>query len=191
MPSRLPQPSPLPWGPQQRTQGLTLPLCQGLTRILKSGWSVSYVSRKPGSGCEGVGQQEVPQDSRDTALGGPGDVPFRGGVGEERVGELGRAKCKVNRDAMEVESSTYTDFISCDRAGRRNAVHDIQRDATTISMRKLTEDLGDLAVQGAGELPQAPATLERIWPQQGSSGSSGGNESEMWEFLVACALSKE
>ncbi|XP_074013380.1 cAMP-dependent protein kinase inhibitor gamma [Numenius arquata] len=53
------------------------------------------------------------------------------------------------RDAMEVESSTYTDFISCDRAGRRNAVHDIQRDATTISMRKLTEDLGDLAVEGA------------------------------------------
>lgn len=50
---------------------------------------------------------------------------------------------------MEVESSTYTDFISCDRAGRRNAVHDIQREATTISMRKLTEDMGDLAVEGA------------------------------------------
>ncbi|EOB03640.1 cAMP-dependent protein kinase inhibitor gamma, partial [Anas platyrhynchos] len=56
---------------------------------------------------------------------------------------------------MEVESSTYTDFISCDRAGRRNAVHDIQRDATTISMRKLTEDISDLTVEGAGELPQA------------------------------------
>ncbi|KAF4793315.1 cAMP-dependent protein kinase inhibitor gamma isoform X1 [Turdus rufiventris] len=56
---------------------------------------------------------------------------------------------QVNRDAMEVESSTYTDFISCDRAGRRNAVHDIQREATTISMRKLTEDMGDLAVEGA------------------------------------------
>lgn len=59
---------------------------------------------------------------------------------------------------MEVESSTYTDFISCDRAGRRNAVHDIQRDATTISMRKLTEDLGDLAVEGAGELLQTPVS---------------------------------
>ncbi|NXD26576.1 IPKG inhibitor, partial [Spelaeornis formosus] len=52
---------------------------------------------------------------------------------------------------MEVESSTYTDFIACDRAGRRNAVHDIQQEATTISMRKLTEDMGDLAVEGAGE----------------------------------------
>ncbi|KAM6113176.1 cAMP-dependent protein kinase inhibitor gamma [Pterocles gutturalis] len=50
---------------------------------------------------------------------------------------------------MEVESSTYTDFIACDRAGRRNAVHDIQQEATTISMRKLTEDLCDLAVEGA------------------------------------------
>ncbi|XP_040464492.1 cAMP-dependent protein kinase inhibitor gamma isoform X1 [Falco naumanni] len=61
---------------------------------------------------------------------------------------------------MEVESSTYTDFISCDRAGRRNAVHDIQRDATTISMRKLTKDLGDLAVEGAGELLQTPKAKE-------------------------------
>uniref|UniRef100_A0A669P2Z3 cAMP-dependent protein kinase inhibitor gamma n=1 Tax=Phasianus colchicus TaxID=9054 RepID=A0A669P2Z3_PHACC len=50
---------------------------------------------------------------------------------------------------MEVESSTYTDFISCDRAGRRNAVHDIQRDANTISMRKLTKDIGELGVEGA------------------------------------------
>ncbi|XP_072205983.1 cAMP-dependent protein kinase inhibitor gamma [Excalfactoria chinensis] len=50
---------------------------------------------------------------------------------------------------MEVESSTYTDFISCDRAGRRNAVHDIQRDANTISMRKLTTDIGELGVKGA------------------------------------------
>ncbi|NXN12340.1 IPKG inhibitor, partial [Indicator maculatus] len=52
---------------------------------------------------------------------------------------------------MEVESSTYTDFISCDRAGRRNAVHDIQQEATAISMRQLSEDLGDLAVGAAGE----------------------------------------
>ncbi|NXI67935.1 IPKG inhibitor, partial [Anseranas semipalmata] len=52
---------------------------------------------------------------------------------------------------MEVESNMYIDFISCDRAGRRNAVHDIQRDASTISMRKLTEDISDLAVKGTGE----------------------------------------
>ncbi|NXW87320.1 IPKG inhibitor, partial [Alopecoenas beccarii] len=52
---------------------------------------------------------------------------------------------------MEVESSTYTDFISSDRAGRRNAVYDIQQEATTISMRKLTGDVGNLSVEGPGE----------------------------------------
>ncbi|NXJ05242.1 IPKG inhibitor, partial [Odontophorus gujanensis] len=52
---------------------------------------------------------------------------------------------------MEVESSTYADFISCDRAGRRNAVHDIQQDANTISMSSLTKDIGELDVEGAGE----------------------------------------
>ncbi|XP_009996996.1 PREDICTED: cAMP-dependent protein kinase inhibitor gamma [Chaetura pelagica] len=50
---------------------------------------------------------------------------------------------------MEVESSTYSDFISCDRAGRRNAVHDIQRDASSIALRKLSQELGDLSVEGA------------------------------------------
>lgn len=64
--------------------------------------------------------------------------------------------CFLRSNAMEVESSMYTDFISCDRAGRRNAVHDIHQDATTVSVRKLTEDLGDLAVEGAGELLQTP-----------------------------------
>ncbi|XP_052539677.1 cAMP-dependent protein kinase inhibitor gamma isoform X1 [Tympanuchus pallidicinctus] len=67
---------------------------------------------------------------------------------------------KEHRDAMEVESSTYTDFISCDRAGRRNAVHDIQRDANTISMRKLTKDIGELGVEGA-ESEEASTSSER------------------------------
>ncbi|XP_071882649.1 cAMP-dependent protein kinase inhibitor gamma isoform X1 [Anas platyrhynchos] len=69
----------------------------------------------------------------------------------------------VHRNSMEVESSTYTDFISCDRAGRRNAVHDIQRDATTISMRKLTEDISDLTVEGADS--EAPSTSSESDPE--------------------------
>ncbi|XP_024079064.1 cAMP-dependent protein kinase inhibitor gamma isoform X1 [Trachemys scripta elegans] len=50
---------------------------------------------------------------------------------------------------MEIEPS-YTDFISCDRTGRRNAIHDIQGDATSISMRKLAGDIGELSIEGAG-----------------------------------------
>lgn len=71
MPSCLPQAPPLPWGSEQSTQGLALPRCRGLAGIVKSGWTISYISGKPGSGCEDVGQQEVPWNSEDSAVGGP------------------------------------------------------------------------------------------------------------------------
>lgn len=62
--------------------------------ILGSAWTISYLSRKPGSGCEDVGQQEVPWDSGHSAMGGSGDVLMARREGKE-FGELGKAKYKV------------------------------------------------------------------------------------------------
>ena len=95
------------------------------------------------------------------------------------------------RDAMEVESSTYTDFISCDRAGRRNAVHDIQRDANTISMRKLTKDISELGVEGAGEGLQALGMAQDTppgWAQPETTAKQSPREpsvvGDTWEDLL-------
>lgn len=55
--------------------------------------TISYIRGKPSSGCEDVGQQGVPWDSGDSAVGGPGDVLKARREGRE-FGELGRAKHK-------------------------------------------------------------------------------------------------
>ncbi|XP_053310178.1 cAMP-dependent protein kinase inhibitor gamma [Spea bombifrons] len=48
---------------------------------------------------------------------------------------------------MDVESA-YSEFISCDRTGRRNAVPDIKGESTP-GVRDLSENMGEMNLQGA------------------------------------------
>uniref|UniRef100_A0A3B5MMR0 Protein kinase (cAMP-dependent, catalytic) inhibitor gamma n=1 Tax=Xiphophorus couchianus TaxID=32473 RepID=A0A3B5MMR0_9TELE len=51
---------------------------------------------------------------------------------------------------MDVETS-YSDFINCDRTGRRNAVPDITGEgAATASTSELTKDMAEMDLKAAG-----------------------------------------
>lgn len=76
---------------------------------------------------------------------------------------------------MDVESA-YTEFITCDRTGRRNAVPDIKGEGSSKGgVRELSENMGDLSIQGAEGQAEAAASNSGQEPtpeaQDGSSPS--------------------
>lgn len=50
---------------------------------------------------------------------------------------------------MDVEAS-YSEFINCDRTGRRNAVPDITGDAVSVGAGELTKDMAQMDLKAAG-----------------------------------------
>ncbi|KAG8566857.1 hypothetical protein GDO81_013394 [Engystomops pustulosus] len=75
---------------------------------------------------------------------------------------------------MDVESA-YTEFITCDRTGRRNAVPDIKGEGSSTGVRELSENMGDLSIQGAEGQAEAAASnsgQEQTPEAQGGSSPS-------------------
>ncbi|KAG9335240.1 hypothetical protein JZ751_005486 [Albula glossodonta] len=67
---------------------------------------------------------------------------------------------------MDVETS-YSEFITCDRTGRRNAVPDIKEDGTMVGTSELTKDMAQMNLQtteGEGSVASPP-------PEDDGSGS--------------------
>ncbi|XP_029011360.1 cAMP-dependent protein kinase inhibitor gamma [Betta splendens] len=75
---------------------------------------------------------------------------------------------------MDVETS-YSDFINCDRTGRRNAVPDISGEgAVAGSTSELTKDLAGMDLKAAeGEAGASPAPEAETSTSQDAQGGGG------------------
>lgn len=75
---------------------------------------------------------------------------------------------------MDVETS-YSDFINCDRTGRRNAVPDISGEGKAgASTSELTKDMADMDLKAAaGEPGASPAPEAEGSTSQDTQGGSG------------------
>lgn len=75
---------------------------------------------------------------------------------------------------MDVETS-YSDFINCDRTGRRNAVPDISGEGSVVaSTSELTKDMAEMDLKAAGGDPgSSPAPEAEGSNSQAAQGSGG------------------
>ncbi|KAH0619112.1 hypothetical protein JD844_018792 [Phrynosoma platyrhinos] len=55
----------------------------------------------------------------------------------------------VTKNASEIMETepAYSEFISCDRSGRRNAIADLQGDAAALKLENLASSLDDIALE--------------------------------------------
>lgn len=69
---------------------------------------------------------------------------------------------------MDVEAS-YSDFINCDRTGRRNAVPDITREGGQgpAGTSELAKDMAEMDLKAAGELTLWASALTHLQPPGG------------------------
>ncbi|KAG1961546.1 cAMP-dependent protein kinase inhibitor gamma [Pimephales promelas] len=74
---------------------------------------------------------------------------------------------------MDVEAS-YSEFINCDRTGRRNAVPDIKGETVVVGTSELTKDMAqmDLKAADASGSPAPDAEASGSQDNQGKEGPS-------------------
>ncbi|KAM6925509.1 cAMP-dependent protein kinase inhibitor gamma [Xenentodon cancila] len=77
---------------------------------------------------------------------------------------------------MDVETS-YSDFINCDRTGRRNAVPDISGEGTVAaSTSELSKDMAEMDLKAAGGEP-GPSPAPEAEASSGQVTQGGGGPS--------------
>ncbi|XP_053173500.1 cAMP-dependent protein kinase inhibitor gamma [Scomber japonicus] len=75
---------------------------------------------------------------------------------------------------MDVEATSYSDFINCDRTGRRNAVPDIAGEGNAgASTSELTKDLAEMDLKAAGDPGASPAPAAEGSTSQDAQGGGG------------------
>ncbi|KAG7471943.1 hypothetical protein MATL_G00103350 [Megalops atlanticus] len=67
---------------------------------------------------------------------------------------------------MDVETS-YSEFINCDRTGRRNAVPDIKEDGAPVGTSELTKDMAQMNLQS----PEGESSAASPPPEDDGTGS--------------------
>ncbi|XP_026099593.1 cAMP-dependent protein kinase inhibitor gamma isoform X2 [Carassius auratus] len=74
---------------------------------------------------------------------------------------------------MDVEAS-YSEFITCDRTGRRNAVPDIKGEAVAVGTGELTKDMAQMDLKAAeGDASGSPAPEAEASGSQDKPGTEG------------------
>lgn len=75
---------------------------------------------------------------------------------------LHRGVATYNANESMDSEPAYSNFITSDRSGRRNAVHELQGDATALSLQKLVGSMEDVAIEGGGELYSSQCLLAHM-----------------------------
>ncbi|XP_067302250.1 cAMP-dependent protein kinase inhibitor gamma [Pseudorasbora parva] len=74
---------------------------------------------------------------------------------------------------MDVEAS-YSEFINCDRTGRRNAVPDIKGEGAVAGTSELTKDMAQMDLKTAeGDASGSPAPDAEASGSQDNQGTEG------------------